>query len=310
MSFIAAAELCLVLRELGISARPQRRPAGVRLDDGTHLDVVEAEVSTPATVTQLQATDPGSTLLVTGCLRPPHRDALDAAGVGWLDRQGGHLRVPSLDIDQPVADLSPPVPPELDIWRRASVVATALALVQRDGPVPPIHDLGFYAGISRNAAVQALEALHRAGMIDDHDMPHRDRLLLHLSARWSTRWFRLGTPPEVTNLDAEERLVLGIDDDLRRPGWAALDDQHGPDAAGAPPRFLVPDRRALTWALRRFGGADHDPPAALIATAPNPIATAARRPGSAGHELALAHPTTNELERRAPGILEDRNRHD
>jgi hypothetical protein len=303
MSFIAAAELCLVLREQGVSARPQRRPAGVRLDDGTHLDVVEAEVSTPTMLTQLRSGAPASAVLVLSELRAPHRAGLEEAGVGWLDRRG-HLRVPSLGIDRQIADLSPPVPPLPDVWRRASVIAVAHVLMQRDGPVPPIHDLGFYAGITRNATVQALEALHSIGMIDDHDIPCRDALLLHLSARWWTRWFGLEARPEVAELDAEERIVLGVDDDLRRPGWALLDEEQDPTAAGGPPRLLVPDRRALVWTRRRFGVADHDAAAALVAAAPNPVAAAARRAGSAGHGHALAHPVTVELERRTPGILE------
>jgi hypothetical protein len=299
MSLIAAAELCLVLRELGVPVWPQRRPAAVRFDDGTHLEVVEAEVATPATITALQARDPGATVLVTGYLRPSHRDALETAGVGWLDRRG-HLCVPFLDIDQPVADLSPPVPPLPDVWRRASVIAVALVLMQRHGPVPPIHDLGFYAGITRTAVVQALEALHGIGMIDDHDIPRRDALLVHLSARWWTRWFGLEVRPEVAELDAEERIVLGVEDDLRRPGWALLDEDQGETTACGTPRLLVPDRRALVWMRRRFGTADHDAAATLVAAAPNPVAAAARRAGSAGH--ALAHPVTIELERRSRAL--------
>jgi hypothetical protein len=174
--------------------------------------------------------------------------------VGWLDRRG-HLRVPSLDIDRQIADLSPPVPPLPDVWRRASVIAVALVLMQRDGPVPPIHDLGFYAGITRTATVQALEALHSIGMIDDHDIPRRDALLLHLSARWWTRWFGLEARPEVAELDAEERIVLGVDDDLRRPGWALLDEEQDPDrgrcTTAAGPRPACPGVDAPSLRRRR-----------------------------------------------------------
>jgi hypothetical protein len=300
MSLVAATELCLLLRELGIAAQPVRRPVGVRLDNGTCLEVAEAEVSTSTLVAQLQAATPASAVLVTSELRAPHRAALEEAGVGWLDRRG-HLRVPSLEIDQLVADLTAPVPPLPDVWRRASVVAVALVLMQRDGPVPPIHDLGFYAGITRNAAVQALEALHSVGMIDDHDVPRRDALLMHLSARWWTRWFGLAARPDVAELDGEERIVLGVDEDLRRPGWACLDEEQSPTAAVGPPRLLVPDRRALVWMRRRWGTAeDHVAAAALVAAAPNPVAAAARRPSSAGYPLA--HQVTIELERHAPGI--------
>jgi hypothetical protein len=83
-------------------------------------------------------------------------DALVEAGghrllrARWRGRGRVVRRAPrALDLDEVLVG---------DIWRRASVVAVALVLVQGEGPVPPIHDLGFYAGTSRNAAVQALEA--------------------------------------------------------------------------------------------------------------------------------------------------------
>jgi hypothetical protein len=164
MSDVAAAELCLVLRALGVSVRPQRRPPRVQFEDGTCLEVIEAEVSTPATVSQLEAADPCSTVLVTGRLRPPHRDALAAAGVGWLDRRG-HLHLPTLGIDEQVPDLSAPIPSVPDVWRRASVVAVALVLLQKDGPVPSTRDLAFYADLTHAAAGNALEDLRGIGLI-------------------------------------------------------------------------------------------------------------------------------------------------
>lgn len=299
MSFLAATELCLVLRELGIAARPERRPPAARFDDDTCLEVAEAEVSTPSTLAQLTANATPPTVLVVGQLRPSHQAALEQAGVGWLDR-GGHLRIPSLELDRQVTPLSAPVPPFADIWRRPSVVAVALVLLQREGPAPSVHDLGFHAGIVRNAAVGALEALRSVAMIDDHAEPDRDALRLHLTARWSTRWFGLRELPDLTDLDPHERLVLGIEDDLRRPGWALLDDGSDDAASTSPPRLLVPDRRALGWVSRRWGATDQ-PAAALAAAAPNPIATAARRPGPSGYPLA--HPETVTLERDAPGRL-------
>jgi hypothetical protein len=96
--------------------------------------------------------------------------------------------------------------------------------------------------------------------------------------------------------------VLGVDDDLRRPGWALLDHVDAPVASGRP-RLLVADRRALVWMRRRWGAADLSQAAVLVAAAPNPVAVSDRRPGPAGRPLA--HPLTVELERRTPGIAVD-----
>jgi hypothetical protein len=156
--------------------------------------------------------------------------------------------------------------------------------------------------VTRNAAGRALEDLRSLGLIDEDEEPRRELLLVQLTARWSTRWFGLRTHPDMRELDAEERLVLGVDDDLRRPGWALLDHVDTPGASGRP-RLLVSDRRALVWMRRRWGAADLTQAAVLVAAAPNPVAVSDRRPGPAG--LPLAHPLTVELERRTPGIAVD-----
>jgi hypothetical protein len=72
-------------------------------------------------------------------------------------------------------------------------------------------------------------------------------------------------------------------------------------ALSARPGPGYPYRRALVWMRQRWGAVDPTEAVALVAAAPNPVATATRRPGPAGEPMA--HPVTIELERRAQGIL-------
>jgi DNA-binding transcriptional ArsR family regulator len=304
MGLEAAAELCLVLRELGHNAELVRRPPGVRTADTT-LTVIDTEQSTRTALQKVLAGGP-SMVLVSTNLRPPHREILAETEAGWLDRSG-HLRLPALGVDQRIQPLAAPVPPVADLWQRPSVVGVAFALLQLGGTVPTSYDLAFAAGLSHSTASRALVDLRSVGMIDENERPRRDALLAQLAARWSTRWFGLVANPSLDDAEVEARLVLGAQDDLRAPGWADLASDFAARVRtsaqpGEPgPRFLVPDRRALAWVLRIWGRAE--PPAAVgfVSAAPHPIATAQRCRPLDGARWPTAHPVVMELEALAPG---------
>lgn len=98
MTIEAAAELCLLLRELGHDTEITRRPPGVRAG-GRTLEVVDTEQSSKDAVRKVVAGG-SAMVLASTLLRPPHREAVAEAGAGWLDRDG-HLCVPALGVDQP-----------------------------------------------------------------------------------------------------------------------------------------------------------------------------------------------------------------
>jgi hypothetical protein len=304
MSIEAAAELCLVLRELECDVEHVRRPAGVRVPGGPRMEVVEAPTSTSAAVRRtLERSSEAAGVLVTNFLCPAHRVALEEGGAGWLDRRG-HIRVPSLRIDGEVAPMVAPASARADVWERRGVIAVALALLQQEGPVPTTWDLGFYAGLTGSGATLVLQALRSLDMIDEHDHPRREALFTELATRWHTRWYPLAHLPAVSELDEEARLLIAGQDDLRQPGWALIPPtsrgEHPADE-DPPPRLLLADQRALAWLLRVFGHITGPGTAALVAAAPSPVAVAQRQRPIGNGVLPVVHPVVAALEQAVPG---------
>jgi hypothetical protein len=310
MALEAAAEVCLVLRELGHEADLVRRPAGVRGPGGLRLEVGEAPTSTIVAVRRtLKPSDEAVGLLVTSRLCPAHREALAAAGAGWLDRRG-ELCVPPLDIETAVAPMDAPLLARDDVWQRRGVLAVALALLQHEGPVPVTWDLGFYAGLTGGGVSLATQTLRALELIDEHDHPRREELFIQLAARWRTCWFPLAALPDVEQLEEHARLLIAGHDDLRQPGWALLprtpDEPTNEDDA-ALPRLLLADQRALAWLLRTCGMASGtDTAVALVAATPSPVALAQRQAPVGDTAWPTAHPVTAALEHASPGFRADR----
>lgn len=104
-----------------------------------------------------------------------------------------------------------------------------------------------------------------------------------------------------------DRLVLGLQDDLRCPGWTDLAPDLettgavGPSGELPRPKLLVPDRRALAWATRPWGHAEPTNAVAVLSAAPHPVTAAQRRPPQAEQRWPRAHPVVLELETLAPG---------
>jgi hypothetical protein len=310
MSIEAAAELCLVLRELGHEVQLVRRPAGVRGPEGLRVDVVEAPTSTSVAVRRtLQRPNETMGALVTSHLCPAHREALVAAGAGWLDRRG-QVSVPPLGIEADVAPMVAPPSARDEVWQRRGVVAVTLALLQQEeGPVPVTWDLGFYAGLTGGGVSLAVQALRSLNMIDEHDHPRRDALFAQLAARWHTCWFPLARLPVLEELDDEGRLLIAGQDDLRQPGWAVLPTIHAEEndsARDVLPRLLLANQRALAWLLRTCGpAARYDTATALVSAAPSPVAVAQRQAPDGESGWPTAHPITAALERATPGLTRD-----
>lgn len=309
MSIEAAAEVCLVLRELGHEVELVRRPAGVRSPDGLRLDVGEAPTSTSAAVRRtLKPSSEAVGLLVTSRLCPAHREALVAAGAGWLDRRG-EICVPPLGIEAGVAPMVAPTFARDDVWQRRGVLAVALALLQHEGSVPVTWDLGFYAGLTGGGVSLATQSLRSVELIDEHDHPRRQELFAQLAVRWRTCWFPLASLPDVGELDEQARLLIAGHDDLRQPGWAVLPrvgQEATTDDLGALPRLLLADQRALAWLLRTCGMAPGtDTAVALVSAVPSPVAVAQRQAPDGDAFWPSAHPVTAALEFASPGPKAD-----
>lgn len=136
MSRVAAAEVVLVLRQLGVDAEVVEDPPGIELD-AVRLRVLErgapSAAGLRAMIRQLAGSDPG--LLVVDLLGGRERRLLADAGWSWFERTG-HLTIPQLDIDRKIdpvlnAELVSP-----DLWERPRVMAVALALLRGSGVAP------------------------------------------------------------------------------------------------------------------------------------------------------------------------------
>ena len=300
MSIIATAEVVLVLRSLGIAAEVTADPDAIELDDGPRVHIIERPTPSLAGVQALVAQHTGACLLVTNEVRRAYRQILSAAGWGWLDRRG-HLHLPAAGISQSIDELLGPAPQTPDLWRRHRVMAVALALLRLEGPAPASRDLRYYAGISAASAATALAELRTLGLIDTHGLPDREALARQLASRWQPRWFGLATTPSRHGLDPllTEVLRFGLDH-LAAAGWAQLEpDSLAPAetdvSRGREPRFYLPDRRALHWALTSFGRAEPSAAITWLAVPPTPIATWYRNPSSHPHAWPTADAVVLDL---------------
>lgn len=283
MSRVAAAEVVLVLRQLGVDAEVVEDPPGIVSDAGTlrvHERGAPSAAGLRAMIRQLAASDPG--LLVVDLLGGRERRLLADAGWSWFERTG-HLTIPQLDIDRKVDPVLSAEMVSPDLWERPRVMAVALALLRGSRAVPVSRDLSYYAGVSPNGANLAMHDLRRLGLIDAADWPDRPALFAEVAARWRPRWLGLAKTPDRAGLDAEQRTVLRLDrGHVLDPGWASVGADamtaHGldPSTDDGRPRFYVPDRAALAWAQRFWLSCQPSEAAALVAVPPTPRAVAQR----------------------------------
>ncbi len=232
-------------------------------------------------------------VLVADQIDPGLKRELEAAGWGWLDRSG-HLRLVrgGLQVDRRIPSLVGPETGPIDPLARPTGLAVALCLLEglRTGSV---RGLAAAAGVSTGAAHSALTELTALGLVEDGRRRDPD-LFWAVASRWSVRWYALGTGPGPGIPAAVQRLLRFGFGDAGEPGWAEVGDRiaqaYGARVAGeGPPRFYLPDQRALTWALRTWEPAlDERAATALLAVPPTRSATLRRV--ELGHDFPAARP--------------------
>jgi hypothetical protein len=306
---VAVAELAAVLAELGLEAAVQEGSDGSGLVLPGPVRVV-VETSARPTLSWLrrrvrgQVDDSVLPVLVADQVDPGLRQELETAGWGWLDRSG-HLRLVrgGLQVDRRIPSLIGPSTAPIDPFGRPTGLAVAVCLLEGSG-TDSVRGLATAAGVSTGAAHSALADLTTLGLVEDGQRRDPD-LFWAVAARWSTRWYALGIGPGPDIPASVQRLLrFGLDDDSA-PGWAEVGDRvaraYGARVAGeGPPKFYLPDQRALTWALRTWGPARDDRAATAWLTVP-PTRSATSGRVDLGHEFLAGRPIVVALDLAADG---------
>jgi AcrR family transcriptional regulator len=306
---LATAELRAVLEELGVRVLgpSDERAADLVLPGPVFIDVKVASRPTISRLERLGLQQPTETVpvLVADQLDPGVRKALKDAGWGWLDRSG-HLRLlaGSVQIDRPIPSLIGPDPSPPDPLGRPTGLAVAIELLGRIGPRVSVRQLAAAARVSVAATHLTLSELEQLGLLNQGQPRHPD-LFWSVADRWRVRWFPLARGPLPGIPEPTRELLRMTFDDFSAPGWAEVGDRvaqaYGARvAADGPPRLYLPDRRALTWALRTWGeAADERSASSFLAVPPTTTATGHR--SEIGSEWPAARPIVVALDLAADG---------
>lgn len=238
------------------------------------------------------------------------RDELEQASWGWLER-AGHVRLIAggFHVDREIDPLLAPEVSSPNPLRRESGLAVAIELLERKSAEPntpwnaTVREVASAARVSVGSAHRAIAELTELSLLDTDGAP-RSSLFWSAAREWVVRWFPLSRQPAPEGPEGVQRLLRFGLEDLEEVGWAAAGD--GAAATyGAPivteesPRLLLPDRRALTWALRTFGEAtDERSAAAFVAVPPTAAAVRRRHPHS---PWPLARPIVVAIELASSG---------
>ena len=285
---VATAELTAVLEELGVRCKPPDHEEARVADlvfPGPVL--VEVETASRPTISRLERLRSERvrgdvvTVLVADQLDPGARKVLKDAGWGWLDRTG-HIRIMAgaVQIDRAIPSLLGPDTSLPDPLGRPTGLAVALELLGR-AEVPSVRLLARASGVSVAAAHSTIAELKTIGLLTEGRPRHPD-LFWAVADRWQVRWFPLASEPVADIPPATQMLLRMRLDDLDLPGWAEVGDRAAQAfgirvAAEGALRFYVPDRRALTWALRTWGEASEDRAGSSFVGVPPTARAAARR---------------------------------
>lgn len=294
----AAAELKAVLEELGIAATfaaPEDTDADLLLPGHVFVQVKSASRPSLAHLQRWgleehQAKPPERiVVLVADWIDPGLREELKLASWGWLER-AGHLRLVAggFHVDREIDSLlSPEVRPRNPL-RRDSGLAVALELLALRASTPSdapwdvtVRDVATASGVSVGSAHKAITELTELALLGEDGAP-RSSLFWSVAREWVVQWFALSEPPTPRVSETVQRLLRFRLDALDEAGWAAAGDgaaaaYGAPIVAEGPPRLLLPDRRALTWALRTFGeAADERSATAFVAVPPTAAAVRLR----------------------------------
>jgi hypothetical protein len=316
---VATAELAAVLTELGFDVETSAGPRDLDLVLAGQV-LIDVKTSSRPNLGWLrrrvleQTNSSVLPVLVADQVDPGLKRELEAAGWGWLDRSG-HLRLVrgGLQVDRRIPSLAGLETTPVDPLARPTGLAVALSLLE-GSTVGSVRGLAAAAGISNGAAHSALSELTTLGLVEDGKRRDPD-LFWAVAARWVTRWYALGAGPGPGIPPAVHRLLRFGLDDVEAPGWAEVGDRiaqgYGARVAGeGPPRFYLPDQRALTWALRTWEPALDDRAATAFLSVP-PTTSATARRVELGNEFPAARPIVVALDLAADGsprsreVLED-----
>lgn len=338
-SSTAVAELKAVLEELGIAAD------FASPDDGADLVLpgpvlVQVKSASRPSLTQLRrwglaqpTANPRErvVVVVADWIDPGLRDDLRQASWGWLDRAGHlHLIAGGFHIDREIDPLLPPETQRPNPLRRESGLAVAIELLELKAAATTdaqwhvtVRDVAAMSGVSVGSAHKAITELTDLALLNRDGRP-RSSLFWSAAREWSVRWFPISGQPGPDVSESVQRLLRFQLEDLDEPGWAAASDgaaaaYGAPIVAEGPPRLLLPDQRALIWALRTFGEAsDERSASAFVGVAPTPACVRRRhprrpwplvRPVVIAIELASSGPRGREaLEQwpdRPAGVIDD-----
>lgn len=315
----AAAELKAVLEELGIAA------SFASPDDEDDLVLpgpvrVRVRSASRPSMAQLRrwgleqpSAGPGIrvVVVVADSIDPDLREELRQASWGWLERTG-HLRLIAggLHVDREIDPLLAPEVQRSNPLRRESGLAVAIELLALKASAPPgtvrrvtVREVAVASGVSVGSAHKAITELTDLALLDKDGMP-RPSLFWSAAREWGVRWFALSRQPEPDVSETVQRLLRFRLENLAEPGWAAAGDgaaaaYGAPIVAEGPPRLLVPDQRALTWALRTFGeAADERSASAFVAVPPTEAGVRRRHPRS---PWPLARPIVIAIELASSG---------
>lgn len=316
---VAVAELAAVLAELGLEVEASAGSDGadLMLPGPVMLDVTTSSRPSLAWLRRRLRVQRDSSVLpvlVADHVDPGLRMELEAAGWGWLDRSG-HLRLVrgGLQVDRRLSSLIGPDTAPIDPLARPTGLAVAICLLE-GSETDSVRGLASAAGVSTGAAHSALTELTTLGLVEDGRRRDPD-LFWAVAARLSTRWYALGSGPGPDIPASVQRLLRFGLDDVTAPGWAEVGDRvaqtYGARVAGeGPPRFYLPDQRALTWALRTWEPARDARAATAWLTVP-PTKAAASGRMDVGNDFLAARPTVVALDLAADGsprsreVLED-----
>lgn len=187
------------------------------------VEVKAAAIPSPAKAVEAirDRADRSAVLLFVGDqISAAAREALNAAGVGWLDRRG-HVRlvVPGLVIDTDV-----PAVPRHDIAtamtqppiRGRSGLAAASALLMRPDEPPSVTEVARVAGLNASSVTRAFAALAGARLATRIERgvyrPLFPELFWDLASVW---------PRDQVAIRWRDGAAVPDDDDLTEPGWVA-----------------------------------------------------------------------------------------
>jgi len=315
----AAAELKAVLEEIGIAAEfglPEHR-ADLVLPGPVHVEVKSASRPSLAQLRRWGLEKPPAdratqlVVVVADWIDPGLRDELEQASWGWLER-AGHLRLIAggFHVDREIDPLLAPEVQPRNPLRRESGLAVAIELLERKASTLPgtpwnvtVREVAAASGVSVGSAHRAIAELTELALLDEDGAP-RSSLFWAAAREWQVQWLPLSKQPEPDVSETVQRLLRFRLEDLDEAGWAAAGDgaaaaYGAPIVTEGPPRLLVPDRRALTWALRTFGEAtDERSASAFVAVAPTAASVRRRHPRS---PWPLARPIVIAIELASSG---------